>query len=91
MTADLIGWAASMILLATIASQMYRQWREGTSKGVSRWLFIGQIAASAGFTLYSVLVRNYVFIVTNALMLISAVVGLSLVQYHRSRNPEEPE
>ena len=89
MTADVIGWVASAILVATIVSQIRRQWREGTSKGVSRWLFIGQLAASAGFTIYSVLVHNYVFIVTNALMLISAIVGLSIVQYHRSRNPEE--
>jgi uncharacterized protein with PQ loop repeat len=88
---DVIGWAASLILVATIVSQIRRQWREGTSKGVSRWLFIGQIAASAGFTIYSVLVRNYVFIVTNALMLISAVVGLSIVQYHRRRNADESD
>jgi hypothetical protein len=36
-----------------------------------------------------VLVRNYVFIITNALMLISAVVGLAIVQYHRRRNHDE--
>ena len=82
---DAIGWAASAILLATIVSQIRRQWREGTSKGVSRWLFIGQIAASAGFTVYSVLVQNYVFIVTNALMLLSAIGGLAIVMYHRAR------
>ena len=87
--ADVIGWSASAVLLLTIVSQIRRQWREGTSKGVSRWLFIGQLAASAGFTLYSVLLRNYVFIVTNALMFLSAVVGLAIVQHHRRRNPEE--
>ena len=91
MSAQVIGWAASAILVATIVSQIRRQWREGTSKGVSRWLFIGQIVASAGFTVYSVLVSNYVFIVTNALMLISAIVGLSIVQYHRRRNSDETE
>jgi uncharacterized protein with PQ loop repeat len=88
---EVIGWVASLVLVATIVSQIRRQWREGTSKGVSRWLFIGQVAASAGFTLYSVLVRNYVFIVTNALMLASAVVGLAIVQYHRRHNADEAE
>jgi len=93
---DLVGWAASGILLATIVCQIVRQWREGTSKGVSRWLFIGQIAASAGFTIYSVMVHNRVFIVTNALMLLSAVVGLGIVAYHRrggggEQSDEEPE
>jgi len=78
-----IGWAASAILLATIASQIFRQWKERTSKGVSRWLFIGQIAASAGFVWYSFLVGDKVFIVTNSLMLLSAVIGLLIVLRHR--------
>jgi uncharacterized protein with PQ loop repeat len=78
-----VGWAASAILLATIASQVYRQWKEQTSKGVSRWLFIGQIAASAGFVVYSWMVSNTVFIVTNVLMLLSAIVGLLIVFHHR--------
>lgn len=78
-----VGWAASAILLATIGSQVYRQWKERTSKGVSRWLFIGQIAASVGFVVYSWMVNNTVFIVTNSLMLLSAVVGLLIVFRHR--------
>lgn len=81
--AEIIGWTASIILLATIVSQIARQWKEGTSKGVSRWLFIGQIAASAGFTFYSIAVGNRVFIVTNTLMLLSAILGLSIVLHHR--------
>jgi uncharacterized protein with PQ loop repeat len=84
-----IGWSASVILLATIAAQIGRQWKAGTSKGVSRWLFIGQIAASAGFVVYSWLLRDWVFIVTNALMLLSAVTGLSIVLWHRRKNSEE--
>ena len=47
---ELIGWASSAILLATLVRQVRKQWREGTSEGVSRWLFVGQTAASAGFT-----------------------------------------
>jgi MtN3 and saliva related transmembrane protein len=85
-----VGWAASGILLATIASQVYRQWKERTSKGVSRWLFIGQIAASAGFVVYSWMVKNTVFIVTNILMLLSAVMGLVIVLRHR-RNEDAGE
>ena len=80
---QLIGWAASAILLATILSQIVRQWRSGTSKGVSRWLFIGQIAASAGFSVYSWMLGDTVFIFTNLLMLASAIVGLLIVLKHR--------
>jgi len=82
---EVIGWAASGVLVLTILSQIRRQWREGTSKGVSTWLFIGQMAASAGFTWYSVLLRNVVFVVTNALMLLSAIMGLLIVLMHRRR------
>jgi MtN3 and saliva related transmembrane protein len=72
---ELIGWAAATILLLTLARQVYTQWRDRTSKGVSRWLFVGQCAASAGFILYSWLVGNWVFVVTNVLILATAITG----------------
>ena len=78
-----IGWTASAILLLTIGSQIFRQWKTRTSAGVSRWLFIGQIAASAGFAVYSYLLGDTVFIFTNALMLLSAILGLAIVLHHR--------
>jgi uncharacterized protein with PQ loop repeat len=80
---ELIGWASSAVLLATLARQVLKQWREGTSEGVSRWLFIGQVTASAGFTVYSMLVRNWVFVATNALILVNAILGLMIVRRHR--------
>lgn len=80
---ELIGWLSSAILLLTLFWQVRKQWREGRSEGVSRWLFVGQIAASTGFTIYSWLVGNWVFVVTNALILVSAVVGAWLVFHQR--------
>jgi hypothetical protein len=41
----------------------------------SRWLFIGQLLASSGFVVYSWLLPNWVFVVTNALMLVTALLG----------------
>ena len=82
---EFLGWLSSAILVATIVKQVYKQWREGRSEGVSRWLFVGQIAASTGFTIYSALVGNPVFVVTNALMLASAATGLLIVLRHRRR------
>lgn len=76
---DVIGWASSFVLLMTIGKQVHKQWTEHTSKGVSKWLFLGQIAASIGFTIYSWLVHNWVFVVTNALLLLAAIIGLSIV------------
>ncbi|HEX5753652.1 MAG TPA: PQ-loop repeat-containing protein [Archangium sp.] len=83
MGSEAIGWFSSFVLVLTIAQQVYKQWRSGSSQGVSRWLFVGQLTASTGFTLYSVLVDNWVFVVTNALMLLSALLGLAIVLKHR--------
>jgi uncharacterized protein with PQ loop repeat len=80
---ELVGWTSSAILLATLVRQVVKQWREGSSEGVSRWLFVGQTAASLGFTIYSALVRNWVFVVTNALILLNAIVGVLIVRRHR--------
>lgn len=82
---EAVGWASSCILVMTIAKQVYKQWKEGASEGVSRWLFIGQMAASLGFTLYSWLVGNWVFVVTNAVMLLNGLAGLLIVLHHRRR------
>ena len=69
MLTELIGWAAAAILVATIGRQVYTQWRAGTTDGVSKWLFIGQVSASTGFVVYSWLLRDWVFVATNAVML----------------------
>ena len=75
---DAIGWASSVILVLTIANQIRKQWQAGTSEGVSTWLFVGQLAASTGFTIYSLLLHNWVFAVTNSVMLLSALVGYAI-------------
>ena len=82
-TEDAIGWIASLILIITIASQIAKQWRERTSKGVSRWLFIGQMAASIGFTVYSVLLKNWVFAVTNGVMVLNGLIGLAITTHFK--------
>jgi uncharacterized protein with PQ loop repeat len=83
MGSEAIGWFSSFVLVLTIGNQVYKQWKTGTSKGVSKWLFVGQITASTGFTIYSILVDNVVFVVTNSLMLVSALVGIVIVMKHR--------
>ena len=82
---EAIGWLSSVVLVTTIGQQVYKQWHEGTSRGVSQWLFVGQMLASVGFALYSWQVRNWVFVVTNGLMLVSAILGYAIVLKHRRR------
>jgi uncharacterized protein with PQ loop repeat len=73
--ADWIGWSSSAVLLATLIRQVYVQWRERSTAGVSGWLFIGQLAASTGFLIYSWLVGNWVFVFTNGALLVTALAG----------------
>ena len=87
---DILGWASSIILLFTFGTQILKQWRCRSAEGVSGWLFIGQAAASTGFTLYSALIGNWVFTATNALLLISALVGWGVTR-HFKRNPGSEE
>ncbi|WP_115572981.1 hypothetical protein [Xanthomonas campestris] len=75
---DLVGWLASAVLIATLIRQIYKQWRSDQIQGVSRWLFIGQITASLLFILYSALVGNAAFIVSNALILATGITGYVL-------------
>jgi MtN3 and saliva related transmembrane protein len=88
---EAVGWVSSLILVLTIAKQVYKQWQEGSSEGVSKWLFVGQMAASLGFTIYSWLVSNWVFVVTNAVMLVNGLLGLLIVIHHRRRGRAKAE
>ena len=83
---EIIGWASSCLLLATLVKQVYKQWQEGTSEGVSKWLFIGQFVVSVGFTVYSIGTHNTVFIVTNSALAVNALVGI-YIWYRTAKNP----
>jgi len=89
MLVEMLGWFSSLVLVLTIGKQVYKQWQEGSSEGVSKWLFVGQLTASAGFTAYSLLVRNWVFVVTNSLMLVNGLLGLFIVLHHRRKKRAE--
>jgi uncharacterized protein with PQ loop repeat len=86
MGTEIVGWVSAAILLLTLARQVYAQWRERSAVGVSRWLFIGQFAASVGFIIYSALLENWVFVVTNALILLTAIIGEIVVLQNRKRD-----
>ncbi len=82
---EALGWASSAILVLKIGRQVYKQWHDHTSAGVSVWLFVGQLAAASGFLVYSIFVKNWVFVVTNALMAINALLGYGITLRHRRR------
>ena len=82
---EIIGWVSSIILLLTLIQQVHKQWTSKTSEGISMWLFIGQIAASIGFTVYSILLGNWVFIVTNSLLVLNSILGVILYFKNREK------
>ena len=83
MNPEVVGWASAAVLLATIAQQVWKQWASGSTAGVSKWLFVGQTLASLGFTVYSVMTGDPVFIAVNSALLLSALVGEAV--YWRNR------
>jgi MtN3 and saliva related transmembrane protein len=84
--ADAVGWISSAILIATLVRQVHTQATRGPGR-LSRWLFAGQIAASVGFLTYSVMLDNLVFIVSNTVILLTAIVGEWLTLRAERRAP----
>lgn len=80
---ELIGWASSFILLLTLIRQVLTQWQTGATAGLSKWLFLGQITASTGYTIYSVLLHNWVYASSNIAILLTAFIGEGI--YLRNR------
>lgn len=86
---DILGWAATLVLIATLLRQIYTQHTSRSIEAVSKWLFIGQITASTLFVAYSYAVGSMVFVVTNLLVLSTAVLGQVLaVRRRRQANDE---
>lgn len=88
---DMLGWASSCVLVVTLFVQVRKQWRDDTSRGVSPFLFIGQLAASLGFLAYSVAIDSWVFVVTNALTSSAALCGLWITWRHRKRGARKQD
>ena len=87
MATEAIGWMSNLLLLLTMSKQVLTQWKTGSSQGVSSWLFIGQLATSTGFVIYSFLLDNWVFVSSNVLMLFVALTGQWLyVRNERARS-----
>jgi uncharacterized protein with PQ loop repeat len=72
---ELLGWASSFILLLTLIRQVHTQWQTRATAGVSKWLFVGQISASVGYTVYSFLLHNWVYVSSNIAILLTAIIG----------------
>lgn len=86
---DAIGWAASIILVMTVSRQVWTQWRDRSTEGVSKWLFVGQFSASLGFLVYSYLLGNVIFTVSNGVLLLTALLGQFFYLRNKRREARE--
>lgn len=89
MATELIGWISTSILCATILRQVYTQWKTRATAGVSHWLFIGQLAASVGFVIYSFLLENWVFVFSNVFLLVTAMIGQLIYMKNKKASPQK--
>ena len=89
MIIEALGWFSSLVLLATLVKQVHKQWKSKTSEGISKWLFVGQLIASVGFTVYSYLTGSWVFAFTNGVLTINNVIGIAL--YYRYLDNDKSE
>jgi uncharacterized protein with PQ loop repeat len=87
---DIIGWVSSLVLVITLGWQVRKQWVSRESRGVSTWLFVGQLAASVGFSTYSLLLENWVFLTTNLLLVVNALLGQWVTLRNRRRSSALP-
>ena len=86
---EAIGWLSTALLLLTLLRQVYTEWKSGSTAGISKWLFVGQCAASIGFMIYSWLLGNWVFMGSNAAILVVAVLGEILYAKNRKSKKHE--
>jgi uncharacterized protein with PQ loop repeat len=78
-----IGWISSLILVPSLGYQTYQQWKEGSSEGVSVMLYLGSFLSNVGFAMYSWFQRDWVFIVSNAVLSVNSAIGLWILYMHR--------
>lgn len=73
------------MLVATLWRQIWKQWRADDAKAVSTWLFIGQMTASVLFIAYRIALHSWVLVVTNSLVLATAIAGQCMAWMKRRR------
>jgi MtN3 and saliva related transmembrane protein len=78
-----LGWIAAVVLVITLSAQVKKNWDEKKLKGVNPILYYGQAFASLSFALYSYTINSWVFVVTNTIAFLSAIIGIYLVHRYK--------
>lgn len=68
-----------------MAGQAWKQWKDVVKRGIGKFFFVGQVAASSLFLAYSVMLGETIFVVGNALVLTASIAGGVILWYNRTR------
>jgi len=67
-----------------MAGQAWKQWKDDVKRGIGKFFFVGQVAASSLFLAYSVMLGETIFVVGNALVLTASIAGGVILWYNRT-------
>ncbi len=82
---DIIGWIGSGLVFMTISYQVWKQWQSKSTKGISPWLYAGQLVANVFLGTYSIIEETWVFFASNILVFLSSAVGLGIYIHHKKK------
>jgi hypothetical protein len=72
---ELIGWPAAAILFLRLSRQVYAQWRDGKSPGCLALAVRQAMRGISWFCVPFLAAGQWVFVITNAPILVTPVVG----------------
>ena len=90
---EIIGWGSAFILLPTFGLQAYKQWqnRHEHAPASTLWFFIMALVGVAGQVVYSWMLRNWVYFVLNACLVVTNTLGLALAVHRRGQKDPHPQ
>lgn len=83
-----IGWFSSTVVFVTQIIQLREQVKKG-SKGVSKWMFVGNVIATSGFVVYSYLQNDTIFLTANSIILCGHITGMILTFWQKSHEKKD--
>ena len=88
---ELIGWGSALVLLPTFGLQVYKQWKakDEPAPASTVWFFILALVGVGGQVIYSWMVENMVYLVLNAVLVVTNSMGLAMA-VHRYREQRKP-
>jgi len=90
---ELIGWGSAAILIPAFGLQTYRQWknRHEPVNTSALWFFVLVLVGTGGQVVYSWMVRNWVYLALNGVLVVNNILGLGIAfrRWMETRSSEQ--